>query len=203
MWFEALMGFREEHPDQVRENIAIHGNTLHSKVNSKSYVFGTLETPSLGELRNQILALPASKGKIIIREIIGDVQTLHSDLSNANALFQVASQFNLLEMISPEVTPEQGIGHYEYDLTQGPACAVAAGAGTIYRNYFVNINEQIGQTELHQIDCLSGIEDILNTNQKHWKMVNGYALVTEEGLRAINTRRCIRGDFMCRHIKFL
>lgn len=188
MWFEALMGFREEHPDQVRENIAIHGNILHSKVNSKAYVFGTLETPSLGELRNQILALPASKGKIIIREIIGDVQTLHSDLSNANALFQVASQFNLLEMISPEVTPEQGIGHYEYDLTQGPACAVAAGAGTIYRNYFANVNGQIGQTEQHQIDCLSGIGDILNTNQKHWKMVNGYALVTEEGLRAINTK---------------
>ncbi len=100
MWFEAFMGFREEHPDQVRENIAIHGNTMHSLVNGKAYVFGTLETPSLGELRNQILALPASKGKIIIREIIGDVQTLHSDLSNAYALFQVASQFNLLEMIA-------------------------------------------------------------------------------------------------------
>jgi len=39
-----------------------------------------------------------------------DVQSLHAAASNAGALFQVASQFNLLEMMSPEVTPEQGVG---------------------------------------------------------------------------------------------
>ncbi len=52
-------------------------------------------------------------------------------------MFQVASQFNLLEMISPNVTPDDGIGIYENDPTQGPACAIACGAGTIYRNYLV------------------------------------------------------------------
>ncbi|MCK5683507.1 hypothetical protein KAJ27_05280 [bacterium] len=51
-------------------------------------------------------------------------------------MFQVASQFNLLEMVSPGVTPEEGVGRYEHDHTQGPACAIACGVGTIYRNYF-------------------------------------------------------------------
>jgi hypothetical protein len=36
--------------------------------------------------------------------------------------------------------PEQGVGRYENDFTQGPACAVSAGAGTIYRNYWVPVN---------------------------------------------------------------
>ena len=47
---------------------------------------------------------------------------------NAGALFQVASQLNLLEMTGPEVTPEDGVTIYQDDRTQGPACAIAAGA---------------------------------------------------------------------------
>lgn len=38
--------------------------------------------------------------------------------------------FGRLEMISPEVTPEAGVDQYEYDHTKGPACTIAAGAGT-------------------------------------------------------------------------
>ena len=48
-----------------------------------------------------------------------------------NALFQVASQFNLLEMINPNITPEMGIDRYEFDRTQGPICAMSCGAETI------------------------------------------------------------------------
>ncbi len=62
-----------------------------------------------------------------VRELIADVQQLHIKKTNAGSLFQVASQFNLLEMVSPNVTPEQGVGRYENDRTQGPACAIAAG----------------------------------------------------------------------------
>ena len=62
---------------------------------------------------------------------------MHQDPQYAGALFQVASQFNLLEMTSPDVTPEDGVTRYAYDRTQGPACAIAAGAATLYRNYFV------------------------------------------------------------------
>jgi hypothetical protein len=117
------------------------------------------------------------------------VQHLHLNRANENAVFQVASQFNLLEMTSPRVTPECGVGIYEHDFTQGPACAIAAGAGTIYRNYFVDINGRIGQTADNQIDCLSGISKLLdNSKQRLWKMVNGYALPSAEGLEEINRK---------------
>jgi len=39
----------------------------------------------------------------------------------APAPFQVASQFNLLEMTGPSVTPEHGVARYAHDPTQGPA----------------------------------------------------------------------------------
>jgi len=157
VWFETLMGFREESPEQVRSNLSVSNGMLRSKINGKEYAHGLLETPSLGELRQRVQSLSIPEGKLAVREVIGDVQKLHSDAENANALFQVASQFNLLEMMSPKNTPEQGVGRYEHDHTQGPACAIAAGAGTIYRNYCVEIDGQIGQTEHRQIDCLSDL----------------------------------------------
>lgn len=48
-------------------------------------------------------------------------------LQELHAEFQVASQFNLLEMISPRIAPEQGVGIYAGDSTQGSAGAIAAG----------------------------------------------------------------------------
>jgi hypothetical protein len=44
-----------------------------------------------------------------------------------------------------EESPEQGIDIHEHDHTQGPACAIAAGAGTIYRNYFARVNGPNGE----------------------------------------------------------
>ena len=127
------------------------------------------------------------QGKLKVQNVIGDIRELHCDPANANALFQVASQFNLLEMVNPEVTPEHGVTRYSFDRTQGPACAIAAGAATVYRNYFAKVNEKIGQTSGSQIDCLSGVGEILgNTNDSLWSMSNGYALCSSEGLSKIN-----------------
>lgn len=85
-------------------------------------------------------------------EVVADTQALHLDKANAGAIFQVASQFNLLEMIGPNATPRDGVGIYEYDQTQGPVCAIACGAGTIYRNYFARLNDSVGQTNGEQVD---------------------------------------------------
>jgi hypothetical protein len=189
MWFEELTGFKEKSPEQVRANLDVVGDTMTSRVNGRSVICGRLETPSLAELR--ALAQPGlvNSGKLRISEVIGDVKSLHANAANAGALFQVASQFNLLEMVSPHVGPEQGVGHYEHDLTQGPACAVAAGAGTIFRSYFAVVNGQTGQSSSNQIDCLQGIGAALgNDGGRLWRMQNGYALPSEAGLEEVSCR---------------
>lgn len=188
-WFETLTGFPEDTPQQVRKNITADGKTLKSHVNGKILVCGQLETPSLAELRERVQLSGHDAGKISVREVVANVQHLHTNESNADALFQVASQFNLLEMVSPSVTPERGVGIYENDRTQGPVCAMAAGAGTIYRNYFVIVNGQTGQSAKNQIDCLADIGAALgNSGNRLWEMRNGYALASQSGLVEISNR---------------
>jgi len=189
MWFETLTGFPEETPQQVRQNLTVDGKALKSHVNGNVLVCGQLETPSLGELRERVDSSGHGVGQISVREVVANVQHLHTNASNSGSLFQVASQFNLLEMMSPRATPEQGVGIYENDLTQGPACAVAAGAGTIYRNYFAIVNGQLGQSAGNQIDCLADIGAALgNTESRLWEMRNGYALASQSGLVEISNR---------------
>jgi hypothetical protein len=132
---------------------------------------------------------------IIVIDGSRDVQQLHRDRRNAGALFQVASQFNLLEMVAPSYSPDDGIGIYERDRTQGPACAIACGAGTIYRNYFAEVDGQVGQSADNQIDCLADLGDALgNTDERLWTMQNGYALATADGLREITDRLLIASE---------
>jgi hypothetical protein len=74
-------------------------------------------------------------------------------------MFQVASQFNCLEFTMPSVLPEAGIAHYVGDRTQGPACAIGAAAGLLYRNYFVPMpNGSTGQSRDNQINNLAEIK---------------------------------------------
>lgn len=189
MWFKQLTGFKEESPAEVRNNIEISGNEFHSVINSQKFSFGKLEIPTLDELKKQTQSVRNFEGKIQVKELVADVQELHCEKENSNALFQAASQFNLLEMASPNIIPEKGIDRYELDYTQGPACAIACGAGTIYRNYFVELNGQIGQSENNQIDCLDLIgQELGNDHLNLWKMKNGYAMVSQYGLLTISKK---------------
>ena len=188
-WFETLTGVSEESPQQVHANITVDGNVLKSRVNGETLICGELETPSLAELRKRVRSSGHKAGETSVREVVANVQQLHTNELNADSLFQVASQFNLLEMVSPGVTPERGVGIYENDHTQGPACAVAAGAGTIYRNYFASVNGQTGQSADNQIDCLEDIGAALgNSKSRLWEMKNGYALAPRSGLLEISKR---------------
>ncbi len=189
MWFEQLTGFKEESPEYVRSNLRIEGNDFVSLGNSQRFSFGKLETLTLEELKKRCGKITDFNSKIQVEEIVADVQEFHSQKENSNALFQAASQFNLLEMVNPKITPEQGIDRYEFDYTQGPACAIACGAGTIYRNYFVEVNGQIGQSANNQIDCLGLIgEELKNEELNLWEMKNGYALINQNGLLMINKK---------------
>ncbi len=183
-WFTRLTGVVESSADAVRAAIAVDGPWLVSRANGRRFRHGTLALPSLAALR--ATAAPAPAGRLRVREVVADVGTLHADPANAGAFFQVASQCNLLEMVGPQVSPEHGIGGYEHDRTQGPACAIAAGAGTIYRNYFVPVGDGIGQTSTRQLDCLADLGTALgNDGHSRWRMQNGYVLPVAGGLDAV------------------
>lgn len=187
-WFTDLTGFAEGSYDGTKQRLCVSDGRLHSLVNNKSYGIGIFEMAALETLRAQ--RVPHS-GKLKLSIKQADVQALHRAPENAGALFQVASQFNMLEMTGSSVTPEDGVTRYAWDHTQGPACAIAAGAATIYRNYFVPVGTQIGQTADRQLDGLAEMGQALSALTRlpvHalWNMENGYALALPDGLRAID-----------------
>lgn len=190
-WFERLTGFQETTYDDTKRRLSVVDGQLRSSATQRSYAAGTLELPALSELRARAQAV-GRRGRLRLSIIEGDVRAMHRLLENRGALFQVASQFNLLEMIGPDVTPEDGVTGYAHDGTQGPACAMAAGAATIYRNYLVPVAGQAGQTAERQLDGLADLGRELagqlgTALPALWRMQNGYALATEGGLSAIST----------------
>lgn len=189
-WFQRLTGFQEAGYDATKRQLHVEGGRLHSRVNGASWSIGTLELLSLADLRDEAAAGTGPHGRLRVSNAVGDVGLMHRLPEYEGALFQVASQFNLLEMVGPSVTPEDGVSRYEQDLTQGPACAVAAGAATIYRNYFAPVDGREGQTRDRQIDCLAGLGEVLAARLQRpvggfWQMRNGYALCSRDGLAAI------------------
>ncbi len=189
-WFEKLVGFSENDGyDAVQSRLTVEGEELVSTVNGNRYGIGELTLPTLADLRARVN--PDRGQRSSSRTVVADVGPLHSKPEFDGALFQVASQFNLLEMVSQHRTPEDGVTGYVGDPTQGPACAMAAAAGTIYRNYFVPVGDRVGQTRTDQLDALAGVGAALSDLtglpvSRLWNMQNGYALCTAEGLTAIN-----------------
>jgi hypothetical protein len=189
-WFERLTGFRETSYDDTRAKLKVEGQRLQSLINGKSYGIGNLELVPLNVLRKRVESAGGLPGRLKASVVTGDVRQMHQLPENAGALFQVASQFNLLEMTGPEVLPEDGVTRYQYDRTQGPACAIAAGAATIYRNYFAPVDGSDGQTVERQFDGLADLGEALGETLNKpvkalWKMKNGYALCSRAGLDAI------------------
>lgn len=189
-WFERITGFAELPYAETQQKLSVEEGRLHSQQTDRTWAVGQLETPSLAELRHRVEQLPLrTGGKTRVSCVQADVRRLHADPVSRGALFQVASQFNLLEMVGPNVTPEHGVSRYANDLTQGPACAIAAGAGTIFRNYLVEVDGQTGQRDAKQIDCLKDVGRALgNVDGSLWQMRNGYALCTGSALAAIDAR---------------
>ena len=198
-WFSRLTGFNEGPYSTTRELLEVNGSTLRSKVNDRSFCIGQFEMPSLADLRLRVAQGTDAFGPNRVSIVTGDVRKMHQLPEYAGALFQVASQFNALEMVGPSVTPEDGVTRYEHDLTQGPACAIAAGAATIYRNYFVPVGDQIGQSVANQLDGLADIgaelgRALVRPMAELWRMQNGYALPTRAGLDMITSHLREIGD---------
>jgi hypothetical protein len=190
-WFETLTGFRETGYADTRERLSVADGRLSSSANGASYGIGQLELVSLQALRTRMQRDEERAGRLKVSLVSGDVRQMHRSLENAGALFQVASQFNLLEMTHNTVSPEQGVTRYQHDHTQGPACAIACGAATIYRNYFVPVGDAEGQTAERQLDGLADIGAALSRPlgcpiDALWTMQNGYALASSQGLSMIS-----------------
>jgi hypothetical protein len=98
-WFERLTGFRETDYNDTRAKLKVEGSRLQSLINGKSYGIGELELVSLQTLRERVKSAGALPGHLKVTVARGDVRDMHQSPENSGAMFQVASQFNLLEMV--------------------------------------------------------------------------------------------------------
>jgi hypothetical protein len=181
-WFASLFGFRETSWSATRAQFRVDGPELVSLPNGRRFRVGRFEVLSLGQLR----ASNATKGRLSVHHhVTDDALLLHAQAENAGATFQVASQFNCLEFPGPEVTPEEGVTGYALDRTQGPACSLAAAAGTVYRNYFAPVGDQVGQTSDFQLNTASVLQHRL---EGLFDVRNGYTFAQPEQLARLADR---------------
>lgn len=183
-YVDASAQFRCTEEPLSAEDVTVGGVYLTAVSTNRSFRVGPWEVATVTALRERVNqeVFPVGEAKtaaaiengLTLSNIGAEVGALHNDPSNAGAVFQVASQFNCLEMVGPKITPEQGVTRYENDRTQGPTCAIACPAGTVFRNYFVNGH---GQGNGMQIDGASKLAELLdNDHNKYWNMSNGYLL---------------------------
>lgn len=189
-WFEALTGFKESAYAETQQRLKVDDGCLVSLATGRRFGMGRFEMVSLAALRRRAAGQPPADVANSFCVVQGDVRELHGSMSYEGALFQVASQFNMLEMVSERVSPEDGVTRYAGDPTQGPACAMAAGAATIYRNYLVPVAGGTGQTRDRQLDGSEQLREALAAGMglapdTLWTMRNGYAMFQPEGLARI------------------
>lgn len=170
-WFQHLFGFSELAAlDGCGKMSAVAANfelgadgTLRSLVNGASYGAGFFVARSLADLRDcadrRAVAGELPLGRVVIRHAATpDVYEMHTDRLFAGATVMAASQFNALEFHNPDVTPEEGVTNYTHDRTQGPACALAAPAAAVLRNYFLRMpSGAMGQRAGEQLNLLGDL----------------------------------------------
>jgi hypothetical protein len=213
-WFADVFGFREAQDyEQVRSSFCIETDadtgdivltTVPKTGERRSFYVGKFDMPSVVELRDMLVTPKENMTSMLTFDhIVADVAHLHR--SHPGAVFQVASQFNCLEMPGPNTRPEHGITDYYLDRTQGPQCAISCPAGILYRNYFVNGHGQGGLG--NQLDTLKHLGEYLgNTGTttnggdqndeatQYWTMQNGYALPVHPQSIAMLRRRIAKGE---------
>ena len=185
-WFKATFGFEEGSSySKNRSKFRMDGDDLvcESSQWPRQHV-GPFSTPSVAELREMVARSGGGGGggeglRFEHLATPTGVNALFEAEESAGALFLAASQFNCLEMTGPGVSPQRGIAIYASDPTQGPKCAMACPAATVYRNYLCDGGR--GQGE-RQLDCLQDVGTVLGngdpngSSARWWTMRNGYAL---------------------------
>lgn len=151
-WFQRHFGFTET-AEEVYKHIRLETHPdridLISDANNRRISAGlfNLRTPS------SYAQLPMRGGGHfhIIQgrggEELNDINLLQNHPDFDGATFQVASNFNCLEVPSHSRSAADGISGYAIDYTQGPACVTPTPGGVMYRNYFVPVGGCVGQIE--------------------------------------------------------
>jgi len=197
-WFADLFGFAEGRDYfTARSSLKVSsepgGQAFIEGPFGHRYGAGIFETPSLQELREMGAAVRL-EGRLSVTNELGDVALKHAMPDNRFATFQVASQLNCLEFVGPSVVPENGVTGYVRDKTQGPACSIACGPATVYRNYFARVQTEDGvsegQTASMQIDNLADMGKLLGNVPKGllYEVKGGYTMADESQLKRLNTK---------------
>ncbi|KAL0230792.1 hypothetical protein PCE1_004347 [Barthelona sp. PCE] len=165
-FFERFFGFTES-VKSVKENVAVskEGDTIHMECPAGIYQVGELSIKSISDLKEIVDAIEPSEENGTISILMGngvdtknfeeiDVGGQQGQVSNKGATFQVASNFNALEFVSPNDNASMGITRYVWDRTQGPAASISCAPSTLYRNYFHEHDGHVGQldTEINLLD---------------------------------------------------
>jgi len=113
-WFRNLFGFDEMGYRETRGQFKVRDGTMSCEANGAEFFVGPFEVLSLGELRSRLEhslsgADHDALGPLTFQHIVGDAKELHAKRCNAHSVFQVASQFNCLEMMDSSLTPQDGI----------------------------------------------------------------------------------------------
>jgi hypothetical protein len=147
-WFEELFGFRESLP-AVKANFTVteteNSAILTSKVNNRSFNAGHFSLRNIASFSHLLSKPSTTPGVLNVIQGQGP-EGSNSDICSVletqslpefnGATFQAASNFHCLEFCHATESAAMGVTRYEWDITQGPYCALAAGAATVYRNYF-------------------------------------------------------------------
>ena len=191
-----LIGFSDSKVgyDRTKTLLEFDGQCIHSTKNGQRFGVGVFEFVRLSELRSRVAELRSSAcardetfpNRVYHNQPVGEnVQGYMKDSAYNLGLFQVASQFNLLEMADPSYTPEDGVDVYWFDRTQGPACATATLGATLFRNYFVEHDGRVGQSKEHQLNGLRELLTALDFEQDvHYLYENGYIRLGKDQLRS-------------------
>ena len=159
-FFEHVMGIQEDvfQTNNTYKKEAIswneHENSffLKNKSTGKLFRAGKFTVLSIGKLRELTSGVSSpTPGSFNVVEALSplgksyykyvDIGANQANIHNRDAVFQVASNFNTLELTSSGDSMSNIVG-YVYDPTQGPFASISAAPGLILRHYcmFYNLN---------------------------------------------------------------
>jgi hypothetical protein len=194
-WFRKAFGIGEDlRPGEIQNEFQhdVVSGILKCVPSGKILQSGHFATKSLENLKvaaRKIYKNTHNAPHKTVDVVVGNVQDLLRNPEYNHATFQVASQFNCLEMIASNIDPSYGISIYEHDRTQGPACSIACGAGTLYRNYLHVVDARYpsvrGQSKYRQINHSKAfLEELLPASMDSGALIqNGYLIPTPAALK--------------------